>query len=865
MPPHDRLCWRFRPLIQSQAVHITKHNEPLLFLYPRWYTTTVSEPQDSADVSNDSPRGERRKKLVDPRDRHVRQARIVPSETVQTQQAPAQPQLLPENPLDTRPTSGLVRKLIVKREHEEMKLERRWQMRETYRDSRDWQSSLEALQRSTPNKASNHVKLLELLKMPDGMFGWYHGDLNVLFLEIYMFTECHVQISTGINKGGRDGSKFYSLVLAGTPATIRMAKAGLNREIRVRSDERSELGGSMDAFLTTSTVIKRDKATARAVWSEHHALPWAVAKPSDLKLPRKWSIVRFADRVANLVRRPMPRGLQHKVYGSKAGRNQDSHIDAVSEALQDLFLPESNLRFISPYSLAIAVPFLMKHRKLPAMRRIIGHLDNHKFAFTTSTFNACLQSARDAGDLHNFYFILRLMLDRGVTPDWQSWSALLHLVHQISRSDARVVLKSMRKKGMLASAPAKMDVAAVMVTADFTDWVERGGSTTAFFETYDKYFDGPEWLSESVANRMIGVRTQRGQFGDAFSILDTLIARGKRPNVVSLNTLLSSATSQRNHLAALEAVEKLVGDEASTKVRPDKITFNQLFMLAWRRCEYNMLRVVWHYACMYGEVGFALQNAFEGTIALYSPSSNSHEDNSVGIGSSTLPNISRLKLFRSLAAKAAVGISLQRSDDELDHMIALLGTQTPPDIVGDETDNTPTAERPEGQSASSPQQSINDLNRTEHEERKRRLLGLVKSDMQQVQRLRPMVNLAEMLRIAREKDSVWTGLGIRKTPNLEWILENAVQVPVEDGPVYDERGHLKVGEVAEPHVEVGVEQTRERDVEHAIRQNVEQGFEQHVEQDFEQHVKQDFELKVERDHEQDSDIEGLEALERDEW
>lgn len=819
MPPHDRLCWRLKPLLQSQTTHISKHHEPLLFLYPRWYTTTVTEPQTSADVSHDPPKEERRRKIVDPRNRHIRQARVIPSEVAQDQETTSQPQTSPENPLDSRPSSGLVRKIIGKRNYEVKKVQRKWQLREEYKDYKDWRTSLEALQRHTLNKPSNHVKQLEVLKMPEGMFGWYPGDLKELFLEIFLFTECHVQIPVGGNEGVSDGSKFHSLVLAGTPTTIRMARTRLNDEIRVRSDKEVDAGGSMGAFTTTTTILKREKATARAVWSQFRARPWATLKPSDMPTPEKWSIVTFANRVEDLVSQPMPRTLQSRIYDRKLGPNQESHFDAVTDALQDLFLSPAMLPFISPYSCAIAFPFLMKHRKLPAMRRIIEFLDTHDFPFTIGTFNPCLKAARDAGDLHNFYFVLRLMLDRHVYPDWQSWSALVQLVNQTSRSDARMVLKNMRKKGILAAAPAKMEIAAAFVKADFTDWVERGGGTTAFFEMYDKYFEGTEWLSENVANRMLGVRAERGQFGDAFSIIDVLVARGKRPNVVSLNTLLTAATAQRNHRAALEAVERLVGDEASIGVRPDKITFDQLFKLAWRRCEYNTLRVVWRYACMYGEVSSALQEAFEGTVALYPSSSGSRLDNAVGAGSPTLAQVSRLKLFRSLAAKTAVGLSGQLgngtseevAEDDIKHMLIELSQQTP-HHAADEIDS---------------------LSETSHASRKRKLLDLVKNDMQQVRRRRPLLPLAEMLRIAREMDAEWTGLGVRKTPNLKWILENAVQIPITVGPVPALRRLRGTYWVRDMQPEESSEQDTEQDVDQKLQRDVAQILGQDLEPDVE--------------------------------
>ncbi|GAB7349980.1 hypothetical protein MBLNU459_g0666t1 [Dothideomycetes sp. NU459] len=807
MPPHDRLCWRFKPLLQSQVAHISKKREPLLFLYPRWFTSATSEPQVTAGEPQEASQDERRRrKMVDPRDRHIRQARVVASEVAQDRDPALQAQTSPENPLDSRPSSGLVRKIIVKRDHEGKKLRRKWDLRDTYRDSRDWRTSLDILQRATPSRTSFHVKQLERLTMPEGMFGWYPGDLNELFLEIKLLTECHVQLlSDDINHGstsGGDGTRFYSLVLAGTPSTIRMARERLNDEIRVRSDGSSQDGGSMGAYTTTSSIIKREKAAPRAVWSQHRARIQATSKPSIENLPRRWTTITFANHIDDLVNRSMPRMLQRRIYGlqPRPSPNQESHIDAVAVTILDLFLAPTMMPVISPYSCASAFRFLLKHRKLPELRRILELLDNHDFVFSTGMFNPCLQAARDAGDLHNFHFVLRLMVDRHVRPDWESWSALVALVNQVSRRDARVVLKGMRKKGLLVAAPAKMDVAAAFVKEDFTDWVERGGSTASFVETYGKHFDGPDWLNENVANRMLGVRAQRGQFGDAFSILDLLITRGKRPNTVSLNILLSAAVAQRNPRAALESVNRLVGDESSAGVRPDKITFDRLFRLAWRRGEYNMLRVAWRYACMHGEVSSALQEAFEGTITLYTPSSKPVTGDAVSIGPSELSQTSRPKLFRSLAAKVAVGLreglgsgdSAEREDGlestlnafdqrtkalveykELNRILVAQGTQPQPTA-------TVTAELDKEHDGT--------IQET-HAQRRRQLLDLVKSDLQQVQRLQPLVPLAKMLQIAWKRDLEWTGLRVRKTPDLAWILENAVQIPVALGAVPSLRSH----------------------------------------------------------------------------
>ena len=823
MPPHDRLCRRLNGLV-NRAVQQSRQHEPLLFLYPPWFAagtsqahfaTTCARPESAtkrtattAAAAAAATKPERRQAVANAVHGSRTEEHDQDHGAGVADRAPGQAKAAVDagaaGDIDSRPSNKLVKRIISKTGQAQKRMSKRQSLHAQYTDAEDWRAPFDTLRKHTPKGAQSHVKQLERLDMPPGMMGYYLGDLDKLFLEIYLCTDCHVQVSRG---DADEGERFQALVLVGTPPSIRAAKLRLDDAIRVRSENDDDpnndnmgFGSSMADYNLTSVSVAKEKL--RAVWAQDLRSTPHAKSLSDILLPSAWDVISFANYIDDITTSSPPRLLRRSLYASaEDGHGLTLHIDYVTQTLQRLFTDPSLHPFISSHATSRALAFLTHHRRLPTVRLIIGALDTSSFrgplskhphaqplfhpALTTKVFNATLAAAASAQDVHNYNFLLTLLTTRSLAPDFATWTHLLTLVHARNPRAARtVVLKSMRERGLLSNPQAKMSVAAVLVKEAFADWVDRGGSTATFIETWDREFEGGEWLDTGVANRMLRVRSTRGQFDDGLAIVHVLKARGKSPDAVTLNTLVEEAAAQGNVRAVLRCCKVVLGSGVPTaKVRVEQRLLTQLFWMAKRQGAYNMLRVIWTYACLSGHVDVRVLAKVQRYAALPGPTPSS------GVGAAPDANLqhSRGELFRRVAYKAILGVdsALGFGDRNITHGLApselsslvlqhasLPTSPNPHTQPQTKTQTQDTSDsNPESESASTSASSATNS--------KAFFSALVTHDLSHATKLRPRTSFVQMLHLAAERDETWKLAGVRKTPDLAWILENIIRVEVE--------------------------------------------------------------------------------------
>ncbi|KAF1354753.1 hypothetical protein BDV97DRAFT_395171 [Delphinella strobiligena] len=785
MPAHDRLCGRLNGLVTQAAQLSRQHHEPLLFLYPRWFATSVQQQQQPRTSTTQAPAEDRdgsllpNKHEVNPISQSPRQAEVSDADASE---------------LDSRPSSKLVKRIMSKTEHEKKKAKRRQEVHKKYPDADDWRIAFNTLRKHTPSGSNHYVKQLERLKMPKGMMGYYTADLDHLFLDIYLTTDCHVQIERYYEDGK---GRFKSLTLVGMPAAIRAAKQRLNDSIRVEPVAARRADGTMRQTHTKTIHMARDKL--RIVYAASSVKP-VPRRVSDIEEPESWTIVSLANYVEDLVDSAPDRSYRRSFYPpTNPTPNQPGHVDSVTIALLALFTKPTVRPYLSNYATGTALNYLAHHRRIPAIRRIIESIDTSTASnstpypfLTTRIFNTCMRATRDASDLHNYTFFLQLMLSRQCVPDWETWCSLLSLVYQRSPSDAKnIVLNLMRAKGLLADPQAKMEVAAIFVRADFADWVDRGGCTNTFIHHYDKLMDSKNWLEPKVANRMLAVRCERGHFSDALSILNILRARGRLPDEVSLNTLVENAAVQNNMTAVLEVMKDVIGNDIRRKIKIQERVYTHLFRMAKRRQDYNLLRIVWRYACLTGNVSYEMQSDFEKTIVWYAPQLSTSDS----ARSDAKYAESRSQVFSKFAYKAAVGVESGKIADSIFEHLDLKGkriefeekivdfaleakTAAAVDPVSSASDSTSNSGPDASSTASAETTSPTAEIQEPPQSRKSFLRSLIRSDMAAATDFYPQYDFPCALEAAAKMDESWKLLGVRKTPDFKWIIENAITVPL---------------------------------------------------------------------------------------
>ncbi|KAJ9619951.1 hypothetical protein H2203_008226 [Taxawa tesnikishii (nom. ined.)] len=767
MPVIARQCWRVSRFVQSQSGHLWQPKEPLLFLYPRWFAT-ASGGQDSSVPLHETDSKSDGNPLKPVRDKgsawRIAVNKDLDENTPASVVSPIDPREKAKNIKDriqdTKPTYRLVRNLAYQLETRKLNAARKRRLRLNFTDAEDWRTPFRELLENTSSDSKEHGKHIERLSLPEGTRGTYVGDLNELVLETMLLTDCHIQI-LHIDEQATKG--FDSILLSGTPTSIRLAKQRLNNVIDVMSHENLNERGRLETYSVDSVEKAREtlvRPLVRAVWNQYQ-YPDAAHRAEEAVVPATWTVVSFANYVDDLVKSHMSRLTRRNIYdahGPSIPANQ--HVHSVTDILVKLFCDPERLPVISPHACRSAIEFLTEHRKFPEARQIFQALDTSTFHFQPSLFHVFMRAASDEQDLHNYAFALRLMLRRNLKPTWETWIPLVNLVASRSNKDARHIAHDMRVKGLLVSPAAKMALAQVFVEHDYSAWIARGNTTSAFFEHYDRAWGGPEWLTPSTANRMLTIKAARGQMNTASRILDELEARGRRATVASLNILLTCCARQGNVAAAMAFTTRLLQSYRGVHcIRPDGTTFRQLFVLTWQRRCYNLLRVVWRYACMAGHIDYRTQSTMETNITQYAPDTSDRA-------------VSRGLTFRANAAKVAVGLAVRvdvKVPASLQHELGDEPARIDEKLLKDLLKKIGAQKKPEWDWREMPDQML----------RKRTLQWLVKADMEVVGKLVPVRPLHELLAEAWEKDEDMKAKGTATEASIEWLLDQAVDVPVK--------------------------------------------------------------------------------------
>jgi hypothetical protein len=747
-------------------------HEPLPFLYPRWYSAeaaAVEVPESSTPKDLAAPEGQ------DAATQNELGKTQSPSPNVESQ----------DGNTGARPVPPVLKRKVQVRKLQEAK---RLELRAKSFYANDWRTPLTLLRKHTPAGEQHHVKKLAQLKMPQGMRGFYPGNLYNLFLDIYLHTGCHVQIVRGDN---HEDDKFSALDLSGTLTSIRMAKDILNETVQVESDADLNDKGSLGSYTITATPVVSDKVMPRAVWS----MPSTTAlELSEVVEPTAWSFNAFAAYVETLVSAVAPSSRPKSA--TQGPKTTKSHVDLVIERLMAIYKNPESVRWASMRPTVLTLQYLAQKSKTPEVRQVLELVETqsktHAFLrlvlANPAVFNVLLASTAQALDLHTYNFLLRMMTDRGVAPTFDTWTSLLQLVRKVSPRNAKHIVNTMRQKEMLSSPPAKAAIASVNLSASAAEWLGRDESIFDFIAHYDKLWDSKEWLETFGCNQLLTLLIERGKLQDTLPLIRELEKRNKRPNLVTAHILINGAASYRDLKFAIEALEATIGK--SKMLRPNSDTFDKLCHLAFRVRAYNTLRVVWRYACMRGEVSREFIRKMQKTLMNASRGQNEASQTlDVGVGVDVDDKISRHQRFKAMAPFVAVGIvepSRATETPPLLPNVQVEGAKTPasPEVaLSAQTKATPTAMKSSEISASSETTTSFDTELPSSVEpplpKRDNLHPTLAADLLAHETLVPTMSFMSALRMAVEKDLLWKQQGYDKDVSFQVLLAEAIAISVK--------------------------------------------------------------------------------------
>lgn len=595
----------------------------------------------------------------------------------------------------------------------------------------------------------------------------------------------------------------------------------------------------------------------RAVASRFQSLSAAVDVATLPSTPAKpiTSILAFAAHIEDITT-SMPRTLIRKTVGR--GQHQpgtpQTHtaVHQTAAELTDLFTEPMYHPYVSAEAVDTALTYLAKHREFPTIRRFVAALENNThYAFdgarlTPSNLDILLAAAAKAGDVLNFRYLIRLMVKGGSKSTWRTWVRLYELVCRLKLPGAASedLMGRMQERGFLKMPQAMREIVAQGVEGDLEAFLRVGKAAKLedFVALYDQRYSrldrgGDEarppaagglkstverprlWLSTSTANRMVDILLHHGRTSDAIAVLGLLEAAGERPDVVTLNTVLAAASRARDAevaIAALKMFAVLMTPTSSTvttkgAVKPNQRTYEILFHIVWGNRWFNMLRVVWRYACVEGCVSFAMQQKVKESLMVYVPAPGSAQAREGRAGAEQLAEeltlalggfgkkkaerkakkkgkeekvLSRDEVFFGWAGKFAVGVwdgkGKEDAEDTDAHLLTphecevlalsaqarQIGGESNTDAPSTSLDPHDSLSRPSHVAARGEQGPADeDTQVLLHKTRRRRLLALLEADMSGTSmRLQPVLPFATLLERAWQLDVGWKDRGLGQKP-----------------------------------------------------------------------------------------------------
>lgn len=378
----------------------------------------------------------------------------------------------------------------------------------------------------------------------------------------------------------------------------------LEKEMDLRTTRTLRLNGSKKAVQLTEKFINESLAARRAAVAEQP--PWLPSKlnhgdtmltrcvwvegrrepPKSFILdeafppPRNWTIKSFMEYVEAVTE-----------AGSLGLVNRASDLPG---RLTELFLGTTKSA-ASTRALEIAVQFLVdEDRHLDALRLLnvlpAGLLSAEAFKYVLLSKSW----AQSKGS--NFLSCLSLMLRRGISPDFGTWTAFAAFTRNQKRRDK--VVKQIKALGLLDTPTKTRRLVLAIIGNSFRTHQNEKGSARSFVSYLERNI-GQDWASASILNTLLQMSILYGTSGDIQHVRTLYTSLSISPDTETLNALLIPHRRDGDLPGAITLLQQFdlhVHQGVSANAR----TMARLFDIAWGARSVSTCRVIWHYACMMG-------------------------------------------------------------------------------------------------------------------------------------------------------------------------------------------------------------------------------------------------------------------------
>ena len=380
-----------------------------------------------------------------------------------------------------------------------------------------------------------------------------------------------------------------------------------------------------------------------------------------------------------------------------------------------------------------ALRFFYKHSMIRAARALYTRMEDLQMKIPQETYHIVLEGSASQHDLHNFTFLLQTMIWRGFRPNEETWAAFLMTIEY---DEVRaVILRRMRIGNVLNNISARKKLIALVIKHEAVSHLKNGHSPSNFLKNMDNAY-GPGWLSTSAGNQLLNVFGKGDSTMAALRLLPEMRMGGFIPDEVSLNTLLQQCLPSGQQKIDFDlALEILKTYDQQFGRRPGQISYQTLFLQAWKSRLLNLARVAWRSACIDDAVTYQMEKLVVHSLISSAPARDTPSKVSVD---AQRQNCSRSKKFNRFAGRFVMGLQNKESV-RLDRILA----------------------------ASSPDESP---------EAKERISWLVRENILRVKRKFSLTGLIRNLHLALVLDRKCAATGLWRRDDMRPALECAISI-----------------------------------------------------------------------------------------
>ncbi|KAJ5683402.1 hypothetical protein N7462_006567 [Penicillium macrosclerotiorum] len=406
------------------------------------------------------------------------------------------------------------------------------------------------------------------------------------------------------------------VLLSGSERAVEVAEDNIkqSQSLQTNGDPLIEIQRPTVSVLSSRDALNRKKLpipVIRGVWTfpkpkkEHLTLDEVIKAG-----PSFGTVKEFAEHIEDLVN-------THRLKSIERAQDKVDVApeEQIAKRIVQLFGGDTNQKVISTAALNSALEFLFKHEFLKPARDIFNR--GVQFA-TADTYNILLRSAARRQDKRMFQLFLQNMSQQQIQPNADTWLALLEAM--LTSKTKSYIIKDMAKKGYMKDINTVRGALQLTISDSFLVHLDGGRNVHSFFDLMMKT-NGADWFSPSLLGQLFNVVSRTKNFNAMDELLDICIQNQLELNGSCLTQVLHMVEDDIH--SALEYTHKFL---ESRQFKMDSRAFEKLFLIAFQGHNYNICRVLWHYACMEQAVTFRMRSTVLNSFVRNTSVKNGSED-----------------------------------------------------------------------------------------------------------------------------------------------------------------------------------------------------------------------------------------------